>query len=58
MIGAVNQNDFRGTPAESLGCRQAAKTPTGNYNSWQMLIHSFFSFQCACHEYLFAESRA
>ena len=45
VIGAVNQNDFRGTPAESLGSRQAAKAPTDNNNTWHIFIHSFFSFQ-------------
>jgi len=44
MIGAVNQNDFGWTPAESLGCRQAAKTPTDNNDTGQMVVHNFACF--------------
>ena len=39
VIGAVNQNDFGWTPAESLACGEAAKTSTNDNHTWQMLIH-------------------
>jgi hypothetical protein len=46
VIGAIDQNHFNRSPAESLGGRQAAEASTNDNNTWLMLIHLFvFSFQ-------------